>query len=88
MQRYDNVIQDQLDKGIIERVGRATCNEIQHYTPHHYVIFTPQKTTTKLREAYDASMKVKKENKRPPCILPHIIDKQLHVPGPQCDMGK
>ncbi|XP_052788666.1 uncharacterized protein LOC128223425 [Mya arenaria] len=53
MIKYDSVIQDQLTKGIIEKVNARTGKMI-HYLPHHAVI-TPLKTTTKLRVVYDAS---------------------------------
>ncbi|XP_060555434.1 uncharacterized protein LOC132716225 [Ruditapes philippinarum] len=61
MQKYDNVIQEQFTKGIIERVETKRVG-IVHYLPHHAVI-TPQKTTTKLRVVYDASSKSKQSNK-------------------------
>ena len=56
--KYDSIIQDQLAKGVIEKVDRFKCDGIKHYIPHHVVI-TPQKTTTKLRVVYDASAKSK-----------------------------
>lgn len=61
MQKYDNVIQEQFTKGIIERVETKRVG-IVHYLTHHAVI-TPQKTTTKLRVVYDASSKSKQSNK-------------------------
>ncbi len=61
MKRYDNIIQDQLDKGVIEKVDRATDDGIRHYIPHHVVI-KPDRDTTKLRVVYDASAKVRKED--------------------------
>ncbi|XP_060601995.1 uncharacterized protein LOC132755202 [Ruditapes philippinarum] len=59
--KYHNVIQDQLQKGIIEEVKPNKSNGTVHYLAHHGVI-TPQKTTTKLRVVYDASAKTSKEN--------------------------
>ena len=56
MKRYNAVIQDQLNKGVIEKVKGDSSNSIKHYLPHHAVI-NPQKTTTKLRIVYDASAK-------------------------------
>ncbi|XP_060575739.1 uncharacterized protein LOC132733143 [Ruditapes philippinarum] len=62
MEKYNSVIQDQIDKGIVEKVDYSTKDSIQHYIPHHAVI-TPQKTTTKLRVVYDASAKTRPEYK-------------------------
>ncbi|XP_053390171.1 uncharacterized protein LOC123560839 [Mercenaria mercenaria] len=62
LEKYNTVIQEQLSKGVIEKVDNNTKNGTIHYIPHHAVI-TPQKTTTKLRVVYDASAKVRKENK-------------------------
>ena len=61
LKQYDEVIQDQLHKRVIEPVdirkpaepGRA------HYLPHHEVIRT-DKHTTKLRVVYDASARAEK----------------------------
>ena len=50
VQRNNDVIQDQLDRGIVKKVEHGTCNGIQHYVPHH-VIIKPQKSTTILRVA-------------------------------------
>ncbi|XP_065180165.1 uncharacterized protein LOC135810600 [Sycon ciliatum] len=56
LDQYDTVIQDQLDRGMIEDVPRGfTTNQI-HYLPHHSVL-KPTATTTKLRVVYDASAK-------------------------------
>lgn len=62
MEKYDSVIQDQLQKGVIEKVDRDTVDGVRHYIPHHVVI-KPEKATTKLRVVYDASAKVNKEYK-------------------------
>ena len=60
---YDDILKDQLQKGIIERVNNKTVEEGNiHYIPHHAVI-TPGKATTKIRIVYDASAKSKKGNK-------------------------
>ncbi|XP_060570667.1 uncharacterized protein LOC132728956 [Ruditapes philippinarum] len=61
LQKYDSVIQDQLEKGIIEKVETSEKNRHIHYLPHHAVI-KPDKSTTKLRIVYDASAKSKVEN--------------------------
>ena len=58
--KYDDVIQDQLHKGIIEIVPvEESKNTLKHYIPHHEIV-TPEKTTTKLRIVFDASAKTKK----------------------------
>ena len=60
--KYDNIIKDQHEKGIIERVDeKSKEGERKHYIPHH-VVFTPAKDTTKVRIVYDASAKTKKAN--------------------------
>ena len=77
---YADVIHDQLDRGIIERVSSDTKEgPVKHYIPHHAVI-TPSKTTTKLRVVYDASAKSRQKDKslneclhRGPVILPNLF---------------
>ena len=58
MEEYDNVIKDQLQKGIVERVDETEPGEVGkvHYLPHHAVI-RRDKETTRLRVVYDASSK-------------------------------
>ena len=62
LREYDNVIKDQLLKGIIEMVGNSdqpvlnsNCNSI-HYLPHHAII-RQDRETTKIRVVYDGSAK-------------------------------
>ena len=62
LQQYDSIIQDQLAKGIIEKVENTNTDSIKHYLPHHVVI-NPHKPTTKIRVVYDASSKARKEYK-------------------------
>lgn len=62
LKKYNEVIQEQLSKGVIEKVDQKDKDGLLHYIPHHAVI-TPQKATTKLRIVYDASAKTKLENK-------------------------
>ena len=62
LQKYDQVVRDQLQKGVIEKVNDIQSDGIVHYIPHHPVI-TPEKTTIKLRVVYDASAKMNKEKK-------------------------
>ena len=80
MLKYDTIIQDQLEKGVVEKVDRFNVDGIKHYIPHHVVI-TPQKATTKLRIVYDASAKSKFGNKslnecfyRGPVLLQNLYE--------------
>ena len=62
MCKYDTIIKDQQEKGIIKRVDeKSKEGERKHYIPHH-VVFTPAKDTTKVRIVHDASAKTKKTN--------------------------
>ncbi len=67
LQQYNKVIQDQLERGMIEEVPQAhqevNTNPV-HYMPHHGV-FKQDNTTTKLRVVFDASAK---ENKFSPSL--------------------
>ena len=56
LQEYDAVIQDQLQRGIIEKVVKLEKAEKEHYIPHLAVI-RKEAETTKLRVVYDASAK-------------------------------
>ena len=58
LKRYDSIIQDQLEKNIIETVNLEEQPELGkvHYLPHREVIRL-DKDTTKLRVVYDASAK-------------------------------
>ena len=79
LQSYAAVIQEQLERGIIERVSSESIQGIaKHYIPHHAVV-TPTKATTKVRVVYDASAKTKQSNKslneclyRGPVLLPDL----------------
>ena len=79
LQSYSTIIQDQLERGIIEKVTSESLEgPNKHYIPHHAVI-TPTKTTIKMRVVYDASAKTKQTNKslneclyRGPVILPDL----------------
>ena len=59
--QYGDIIDDQLNKGIIEKVPNTASSFKKHYIPHHAVV-NPTKTTTKVRIVYDASAKTRKEN--------------------------
>ncbi|CAG2219807.1 unnamed protein product [Mytilus edulis] len=58
--KYDTIIQDQIQKGIVEEVNEFRTGGRKHYISHHAVI-TPQKSTTKVRIVYDASAKTNNE---------------------------
>ena len=63
LQKNGAVIQDQVQKGIVEAVPDENCtNTLKHYIPHHEVL-TSQKTATNLRIVFDASTMKKKKNK-------------------------
>lgn len=79
-EKYQNIIQEQLEKGIIEEVPDGDSSKtLKHYLPHHAVI-TPDKTTTKLRIVYDGSAKTKSVEKslnecllRGPVMLEDVV---------------
>ena len=62
VQKYDEIIEDQLKQGVVEKVRMESKDTIKHYIPHHAVI-NPTKATTKVRIVYDASAKTKSGNK-------------------------
>ena len=61
LDKYEDIIQDQMKKGVVEKVDENSGDGKKHYIPHHPVI-TPKKTTTKIRIVYDASAKTRSEN--------------------------
>ena len=58
---YDQVLQDQQTKGIIEKAPPVSGSRRCHYLPHHHVS-SPGSATTKLRIVYDGSAKTAKSN--------------------------
>ena len=57
MKLYDEVIQEQLKRGIIEKVDESNAIKTEgHYLPHHCVVKEGSETT-KLRIVFDASAK-------------------------------
>ena len=57
LKEYDNIIQQQLQKGIVEIVENLhTVPGRVHYLPHHAVI-RRDKETSKVRVVYDASVR-------------------------------
>eukprot|EP00794_Sanderia_malayensis_P007573 gene7573-biopygen6100 len=55
-QKYDEIIQDQLDQGIVERVSKEEGNGKEYYIPHKPVIRETAEST-KVRIVFDASAK-------------------------------
>ncbi|KAL9977059.1 hypothetical protein ACROYT_G014423 [Oculina patagonica] len=81
---YDKIIQDQLSKGIIEKVPNEDSNEKNaaqsHYLPHHAVV-RKDRETTKVRIVYDGSAKSGKQEKSlndcletGPNHIPHVFN--------------
>ncbi len=62
MEKYNSVIENQRENGMVEKVEKSEKDGMRHYIPHHAVL-KPDKNTTKLRIVYDASAKSSKENK-------------------------
>ena len=56
MKKYNNIIQEQVDRGMIGKIDRFIQDVEKHYLPHHAII-TPQKSTTTIRVVCDASAK-------------------------------
>jgi len=60
--KYNDIFEDQLKRGIIEKVSQnSSLNTLVHYIPHHPVI-KQQSATTKVRIVFDASAKTQKSN--------------------------
>ena len=77
--QYGDILDDQLRKGVIEKVSYEPIKTSTHYIPHHAVI-NPTKATTKVRIVYDASAKTRKDCKslneclyRGPVMLQNLI---------------
>ena len=79
LKQYEEIIQEQLRRGIIEKVTDH-CEEgtLKHYIAHHPII-TSSKNTTKVRVVYDASAKTKQSQRslneclyRGPVMLPDL----------------
>ena len=91
MKKYDTVIRDQLERGIIEEIDPAekTQGARLHYLPHQPVV-RREKDTTKLRIVYDTSAKMREEPSlnsclyTGPCLLPSIVDTFISIPQNCC----
>ena len=75
---YERILQDQLQKKIIEPAPDYPTGSVVHYLPHHPVV-KPHAESTKVRIVLDASAKGKKNQtslndcmEKGPCLLPHI----------------
>ena len=62
IRKYSDIIPDQLENGIIERVTPTQSVGKRHYIPHHAVV-KDDKATTKVRIVYDASANSKRTTK-------------------------
>ena len=69
MQNYDRIIQEQIEKGIVEDAPIAEAKSARlHYLPHHAIVRS-DKDTTKLRIVYDASAKTDSNPSLNDCLL-------------------
>ena len=62
LQKYNSVLTEQLEKGVIERIEETSGGSLKLYLPHHAVV-NPSKSTTILRILYDAPATMKVNNK-------------------------
>ena len=66
LERYDNIIQDQIKKGIVETVHEVYEQEITDSEKVFYLLYRPvireSAKTTKLRIVYDGSSKPTKNS--------------------------
>ena len=62
IQKFDDIITDQREKSIIEKVGSESNSLIKHYIPHHAIV-NPTKAPTKVMVVYDASAKCRSESR-------------------------
>ena len=85
MKEYDKTIQEQLDKGIVERVpNSAEANGPVHYLPHLPVVRT-DRSITKVRVVYDGSAKSNESSlslndclHKGPNLIPKLFDVLIH----------
>ena len=62
IKQYEDIIQEQLNQEIIERLtSDSEEGSVKHFIPHHPMI-TPSKNTTKVHILYNASAKTRKSN--------------------------
>ncbi|XP_065068275.1 uncharacterized protein LOC135693670 [Rhopilema esculentum] len=84
LQKYDDIIKEQVELGIVEQVSEMDVTEKVHYLPHMAVV-REEAETTKVRVVYDASCKDKKFGTSlndclhaGPSLSPLIFDILLH----------
>ncbi|MCP3665227.1 MAG: hypothetical protein GY696_22470, partial [Gammaproteobacteria bacterium] len=77
--RYTEVINQQLELGIIEEANEIHNDKEVHYIPHHPIV-REDRTTTKVRPVYDGSSKAKSSDisinevlYRGPDLLPKLV---------------
>ena len=84
MKKYDDIIEEQLQAGIVEPVSTENENRINnpkiHYLPHHAVV-REDKTTTKVRKVFNGSAKLDSGDlsineclERGPNLVPSLFD--------------
>ena len=59
---YQKCLKDQLQKGVIEKVDNKENSGLKHYLPHHPVL-TPDESITKVKIVYDASARLRSDNR-------------------------
>ena len=67
---YNEIIQNYLENGIIEKVNTLVEPGLTTYLPHHPVV-KPSQTTTKICIVYDGSAKTKR---------PHYMKAYIQAP--------
>ncbi|XGW15203.1 hypothetical protein V3C99_001024, partial [Haemonchus contortus] len=78
MMKYNEVIKDQLQRGIIEQVPSMELSKPSHYLSHHGVVKTDSNQNIKVRCVFDGSAKMKKKMSinemlyRGPVLLPNL----------------
>ena len=60
LRAYDDIIQEQIRKGIVERVDKSSPSERVHYLPHHHPVLRENAETTEMRIVFDAFAKLRK----------------------------
>ena len=69
LQKYDHIIQEQIEKGVVEDAPALEANSTRlHYLPHHAIVRS-DKDTTKIRIVYDASAKTDGKPSLNECLL-------------------
>ena len=85
LEKYDNIIKEQEEQGIVEPVPEKPDGDRIHYIPHHCVV-RDQGESTKVRIVYDASAKERKYAKSlndclhiEPALQPLLYDILIRV---------